>query len=75
MMHAPTDGLSLELSEATGWDAIQESMLNHDGDKFGDFADDIDTLLVFVRDFPLNSVPIRLWSCNDISRRASSPRF
>ena len=24
-------------------------MLSHDGDTFGDFADDIDTLLVFVR--------------------------
>ena len=45
------NGLVLKLSEATGWDAIQESMLNHDGDKLGDFADDIDTLLVFVRDF------------------------
>ena len=33
-----------------GWEAIQEYMLSHDEDMIGDFTDDIDTLLVFVRD-------------------------
>ena len=31
-----------------GWDFIQERILSHDEDMIGDFADDIDTLLVFV---------------------------
>ena len=31
-----------------GWDFIQERILSHDEDMIADFADDIDTLLVFV---------------------------
>ena len=31
-----------------GWDFIQERILTHDEDMIADFADDIDTLLVFV---------------------------
>ena len=31
-----------------GWDLIQETVLSHDEDMIADFADDIDTLLVFV---------------------------
>ena len=30
------------------WDFIQERILSHDEDMIADFADDIDTLLVFV---------------------------
>ena len=33
----------------TGWDFVQEKMLSHDEDMIAYFADDIDTLLVFVR--------------------------
>ena len=32
-----------------GWDFIQEKILSHDEDMIADYADDIDTLLVFVR--------------------------
>ena len=32
----------------TGWEFVQETMLRHDEDMIVDFADDIDTLLVFV---------------------------
>ena len=35
-------------SALTGWDFIQEKMLSHDEDMISDYADDIDTLLVFV---------------------------
>ena len=35
-------------SHSSGWNAIQTHMLAHDEDMIGDFADDIDTLLVFV---------------------------
>ena len=31
-----------------GWDFIQEKALSHDEDMIADYADDIDTLLVFV---------------------------
>ena len=31
-----------------GWNFIQEKVLSHDEDMIADFADDIDTLLVFV---------------------------
>ena len=31
-----------------GWDFIQEKVLSHDEDMISDYADDIDTLLVFV---------------------------
>ena len=31
-----------------GWDFIQEKILSHDEDMISDYADDIDTLLVFV---------------------------
>ena len=31
-----------------GWDFIQEKVLSHDEDMIADYADDIDTLLVFV---------------------------
>ena len=30
------------------WDFVQERILSHDEDMIADFADDIDTLLVFV---------------------------
>ena len=32
-----------------GWDFIQEKILSHDEDMIADYADDTDTLLVFVR--------------------------
>ena len=32
-----------------GWDFIQEKILSHDEDMIADYADDIDTLIVFVR--------------------------
>ena len=35
-------------STKTGWSAIQDHLLDHDGDMMNDFAEDIDTLLVFV---------------------------
>ena len=31
-----------------GWDLMQDTILSHDEDMIADFADDIDTLLVFV---------------------------
>ena len=34
-----------------GWDFIQEKALSHDEDMISDYADDIDTLLVFVSHF------------------------
>ncbi|KAJ3554872.1 hypothetical protein NM688_g2880 [Phlebia brevispora] len=34
-------------SKLTGWDAIQKNIFSHDSDMIDDFADDIDTLLVF----------------------------
>ena len=35
-------------STLEGWEFVQETMLSHDEDMIADFADDIDTLLVFV---------------------------
>ena len=43
-----------EDSSAKGWDVIQEKVRNHDEDMIGDFADDVDTLLVFVSIVALN---------------------
>ena len=35
-------------SRLEGWDFIQDRMLSHDENMISDYADDIDTLLVFV---------------------------
>ena len=43
MLDLQPDGTRLE-----GWNFIQEKMLSHDEDMIADYADDIDTLLVFV---------------------------
>ena len=43
MTRAKQNGTRLE-----GWDFIQEKALSHDEDMISDYADDIDTLLVFV---------------------------
>ena len=47
-----TDSHMLDLqpdgSRLQGWNFIQEKMLSHDEDMIADYADDIDTLLVFV---------------------------
>ena len=47
------DGTQLE-----GWNFIQEKVLSHDEDMIADFADDIDTLLVFV-----SSRGVRICGC------------
>ena len=41
-------------STLKGWEFIQETILSHDEDMIADFADDIDTLLVFVSDLLYN---------------------
>ena len=43
MLDPQPDGTRLE-----SWNFIQEKMLSHDEDMIADYADDIDTLLVFV---------------------------
>ena len=47
---------SEDLPVLRGWDFIQESILRHDEDMIADFADDIDTLLVFVSAAQFHSV-------------------
>ena len=42
-------------ADLTGWDAIQESMLKHDERMINDFIDEINTLLVIVRPWSLDS--------------------
>ena len=39
-----------------GWDFLQERILSHDEDMIGDFADDMDTLLVFVSVYSLKYI-------------------
>ena len=39
-----------------GWDFIQEKILSHYEDMIADYADDIDTLLVFVSRDMLSSI-------------------
>ena len=43
MIRIDQNGARLE-----GWSFIQEKVLSHDEDMLSDYADDIDTLLVFV---------------------------
>ena len=59
-------------SALTGWDFIQEKILSHDEDMIADFADDIDTLLVFVSAKFLSLLPI---SYDSPCRLASSRRY
>ena len=47
--HVPL-ACSQEGSTLRGWELIQQTILSHDEDMMAGFADDIDTLLVFVSD-------------------------
>ena len=63
--------LSQDNPAAKGWDVIQDKILTHDEVMIGDFADDIDTLLVFVS-VATNSVITQLTRGRPVSRRDSS---